>query len=139
MAHDPTKVLLGASLSSFRTVDNRAGSIAAGLAVRLKSDKSISLLKSDGELLGVSFGGSLSNTPRTAIVRKGTEVPLLLTAEFVPVPGAQVFISDTTGMGIASGAGATGVNAIYKSANLTGVKEDGTTGSVALIDMPGGL
>lgn len=137
--HNPLKVLLGNVPSSVKEIDNRKGSIEAGLIVRLKSDDSISILSADGLPLGISVGKDLSNSGRTAIARKGLSVPVLLTAEFTPTIGAQVHISNTTGMAIASGAGATGMNAKYVSGILTGVKEDGTEANVALIDFEGGL
>lgn len=139
MAHDANKVVLGASRSSFKIVDNKKGTIEAGLAVRLKTDGTISIAKADGELQGISFGKHLSNIGQTNICRAGLQVPILLTAAFTPAIGTQVNISDTTGMAAASGAGATGVNATYASGVLTGVKEDGTTANVALIDFQGGL
>lgn len=143
MSHNASKIMMGSTRSSFKNVDNRLGSIAAGLAVRLKSDDTISLAKADGNLLGISLGRDLTDTTtvRTAVVRKGTQVPIQLTAAFTPTIGAQVNISDTTGKAIAAGAGATGVNAIYVSGALTQIAEDGTetASTVALIDMPGGL
>jgi hypothetical protein len=137
--HDPTKVLLGTTQSNIREVDNRKGTIAAGLAVRLKSDETVSFLAADGSLLGISLGKSLSDTGRTAICRKGLRVPVVLGGGLTPVIGAQVHLSDTTGAAVAAGAGATGVNATYSSGVLTGLAEDGTTVSCAFIDMPGGL
>lgn len=141
MGHDATKIPMGATQSSFKHVDNRLGSIEAGLIVRLKSDDTISIAAADGLPLGVSLGKSLSDTDRTAIVTAGSRVPILLTASFSPVKGAQVHISDTTGKAIASGAGATGMNAVYSSTKLIAVKEDGTevADGVAYIEMPGGL
>lgn len=141
MAHDATKVQMGTTRANFRDVDNRKGTIAAGTVVRLKSDDTISVAAADGSVLGVSLGKDLSNNGRTAIVRSGTQVPLRLTAAFTPTVGAQVNVSDTTGLGIAAGAGATGMNAVYVSGALTLVEEDGTevAARVALIDMPGGL
>lgn len=137
--HDATKVLLGATQSSLKHVDNYAGAIDAGKIVRLKSDGTISIALADGNALGISLGKSLSDTSRTAVCRAGLRVPVLLTAAFTPVVGAQVNISDTTGIAIAAGAGATAMNAIYVSGVLTGVLEDGTTANVALIDFQGGL
>lgn len=141
MAHDATKVVMGSTRSSFKNVDNKAGTIAAGIAVRLKSDDTISIAAADGSLLGISLGRSLSDTARTSIVRKGDQVPIQLTAAFSPVIGTQVNISDTTGLAIASGGGATGVNAVYVSTALTMIDEDGveTASKAALIDFPGGL
>jgi hypothetical protein len=130
---------MGATRSSAREIDNRKGSIEAGLIVRLKSDDTIVVTAADGAPLGVSMGKDLSDIGRTAIARKGLGIPVILTAEFTPTIGAQVHFSDTTGKAIASGGGATGMNATYASGVLTGVKEDGTTDNVALIDFPGGL
>lgn len=139
MGQDATKVLMGATGSTFKNVDSLKGLILAGKIVRLKSDGTLSLLKADGNALGISLGNDLDAATYTAIIRKGAKVPLLLTSAFTPVIGAQVFIDDVTGIGKASGSGVTGVNATYLSGVLTGVQEDGTTANVALIDMPGGL
>lgn len=139
MSHDASKVLLGTTLSSFKVIDNKKGSIAAGTIVRLKSDDTISIASADGLPLGISAGKDLSDIGRTNIVREGTKVPVLLTAAFTPTVGAQVHISNTTGLAIASGGGATGMNAVYSSGKITGIAEDGTSKDVALIDFPGGL
>jgi hypothetical protein len=138
MSHSATKVLMGTTRSSFKNVDNHAGSIAAGLAVRLKSDDTISVAEADGNLLGISIGKDLSDTNRTAICRKGTEVPIQLTAAFTPTIGAQVKIDATTGKASTDG---TAVNAVYVSGAMTMIAEDGTetASACALIDMPGGL
>lgn len=142
MGHDASKFLMGSVQSSLKNVENYAGSIEAGLIVRQKSDGTISVASADGLPLGISVGRSLSNTARTAVARKGVGVPVLLTNGFTPVVGAQVHISNTTGKAIASGAGATGMNAVYASEKLTAVKEDGSedsTDGCALIDFVGGL
>lgn len=139
MGHDSSKVLLGMGRSSFRHVDNKIGAIPAGKVVRLKSDDTLSLAKADGEILGVSFGKDLSNAGRTNICRSGLLVPLILTAAFTPTKGAPVTVSDTTGLGIAAGAGATATRGVYASGLLTGIQEDGTEVPVALVDMQGGL
>jgi hypothetical protein len=137
--HDATKILLGSSKSNVREVDNKLGTVAAGLCVHLADDGSISYEASAGSKIGVSMGKDLSDIGRTAIARKGLKVPVLLTAEFVPDIGAQVHIADATGMAAASGGGATGVNAVYASGVLTGITEAGAEVEVALIDFPGGL
>lgn len=144
MGQDASKIQMGTTKSSDRTVDNRKGDVAtfpAGTVVRLKSDETLSKAAADGSVLGVSLGKDLSNAGRVAICRRGLDVPIRLTASFVPAIGAQVFVSDTTGLAIASGAGATGMNATYKTAALTLVEEDGTevAARAAYIDMPGGL
>lgn len=137
--HNPNVVLLGNVPSSVKEIDNRKGTIAAGTAVRLKSDDTISVAKADGSLLGISCGQDLALAGRTAIVRKGLSVPILLTAAFTPVIGAQVHISDSTGLAAASGAGATAVNAKYVTSTKTGKTEAGVDANVALIDFEGGL
>lgn len=140
MGHDATKVQLGTTRSSEKSVDNHAGDIAAGMIVRQKSDGTISSLAADGMPLGISLGKSLSGTSRTAVCRAGLGVPVLLTGGFTPTIGAAVAISDTTGIAKAyTGTGDAYVNAVYASGVLTGVKEDNTTANVALIDFPGGL
>lgn len=147
--HDPNKQLMGATGSSVKEVSNYKGSIEAGLAVRLKSDNTISVAAADGELLGISLGKDLSDIGRTAVCRKGLRVPVKLGSGFNPTIGAQVHISDTTGEAVTSGAGATGVNAVYATGRLGGSGQTGgvaegasvPTGTigVALIDFPGGL
>lgn len=138
MSHDATKVLMGNVASSFKVVDNHVGAIAAGLAVRLKSDDTISVAEADGSLLGISLGKGLSDVSRTAIVREGSGVPILLTNSFTPTVGAQVKIDATTGKASTDG---TGVNAVYASSVKTAILEDGTevSNGCALIDFPGGL
>ncbi len=140
--HNANTVLMGSTQSSVKEVTNKKGAIAAGIAVHLKSDDTITVASADGQLLGISLGGDLSGGDKTAIVRKGLRVPLKLTAAFSPVIGAVVVLSNTTGLGIAAGGGATACNAVYATGKLSvgGIAEDGTTGvDVALIDFPGGL
>jgi hypothetical protein len=141
MGHNPNTVLMGSVQSSHKEVTNKVGAIAAGVVVRLKNDDTIVTTSADGSLLGVSLGKDLSDTNKTAICRKGLRVPLRLTGSFSPTIGAAVSISDTTGLGIAAGGGATVVNAVYATGKLSGggVAEDGTSVDVALIDFPGGL
>lgn len=137
--HNASKVVLGANQSTFKIVDNKPGEVEAGLICRAKSDGTVSKLAADGAPLGISFGKNLGGAKHTHICRAGLAVPVQLTADFTPVVGEQVHISDTTGKAIAAGAGATGMNATYASAVKTGIKEDGTETPVALIDFVGGL
>lgn len=139
--HNSSKIQMGSTGSQHKEVINQFGSIAAGLAVRQASNGTLSL--SSGSLIGVSVGKDLSNTNRTAIVRKGLAVPIKLASGFTnPTVGAQVAISDTTGEAVAyTGSGNSYVNAVYASGAKTRVDEDGTetaTGA-AYIDMQGGL
>lgn len=141
MSHDATVVLMGQVQSSFKEVDNWAADPAtflAGLCGHLKSDGTVSLASADGSKIGISLGNSLSDTKRTSFVRKGKNVPILLTNGFTPTVGAQVQISTTTGKAVSSG---TAVNAFYASSTKTALQEDGTEAAdgCALIDFPGGL
>jgi len=141
--HDASKIQMGAVGSNHREVTNKKGSIAAGIAVRQKSDGTISTALADGSLLGISLGKDLSNTDRTAICRDGLNVPVKLASGFTnPAIGAQVAIDDTTGEAVAyTGSGNSYVNATYASGAKTRIDEDGTetaTGA-AYIDMQGGL
>lgn len=139
MSHDATKVVLGSTRSSFRTISNRLGSIPAGKIVRLKSDDTISIASADGSAIGISAGRSLSDIARTAVISRGKAVPILLTEAFTPTIGAQVAIHNTTGIAAAKDGSSTYVNAVYVSGKLTGIDEDGSEVDVALIDFPGGL
>ena len=55
------------------------------------------------------------------------------------VKGAKVSVSETTGLAIEDGSGATATDAVYVSGVLQGVAEDGSLVPVALVDMVGGL
>jgi hypothetical protein len=141
MAHDTNVVLLGATATNDKVVEPHAGAIPAGKVCRLKSDDTITTAKSDGNILGVSLGRSLSDTSVTAVCKKGTRVPLLLTSNFSPAIGGAVCIDDVTGLGKATGGGVTTTNGVYVTAKLDSIDEDGAAGTdnVALIDMAGGL
>lgn len=139
--HDATVVLMGQTSSSFKEVDNWAADPAtfiAGLCGHLKSDGTVSLAVADGSKIGISLGASLSGHKRTSFVRKGKNVPILVTSGFTPTVGAQVQISTTTGKAVTSG---TAVNAFYATSTKTALQEDGTNDATgcALIDFPGGL
>lgn len=77
--HDSSKVLLGSSRSSDKNItdhDADPASFLAGVAVRLKSDSTVSLVKADGGWLGVSMGRSLSDTKKLSVLRQGEQVPV---------------------------------------------------------------
>lgn len=143
--HDPNKVLMGTTGSNHKVVENYVGAIAAGIAVRLKSDDgTLSTTKAHGEWLGVSLGKDLSDTDRTAICRSGLMVPIQLKASFNPVPGAVVEIDDATGLATGDGS-KTASAAVYATGRVggsgvnAGIAESGSTVGVAYIDMEGGL
>ena len=78
--HDASKVLLGSTGSSDRTVTCEAAdpaSFPAGLAVRRTSTEG-SLSLSAGRLIGISAGKSLSDHKKTSVIRAGNKVPLQL-------------------------------------------------------------
>ncbi len=67
-------------MSGYNAADFAAdpASFPAGLAVRLKSDETVSLSSSDGSWLGVSLGRSLSSTKKLSVVTDGRLVPVLI-------------------------------------------------------------
>lgn len=152
MGHSTSKVQMGSTRSNIREVVSHKGDIAAGIAVRRKSDGTLSTTSSDGALYGVSLGKDLSNAGYSAICVKGLGVPLQLTAGLDPSIGAVVSISNSTGKGASSSATACaatyaapyeGAGSVTARVGGTGVdagqQEDGTTVGVAYIDFPGGL
>ena len=141
MSHSATTVYMGSHGSNIIQSDNLAASAStfkAGVCGHLKSDGTVSLALSDGSKIGISLGRSLSDHARVTFARRGTKVPILLANGFTPTVGAQVQISTTTGLAVASG---TAVNAFYRTSTLTAYDEDGVaiTDGAALIDFPGGL
>lgn len=79
MSHDATKCLMGVPMRSgfeANEFDADPASFPAGTAVRLKSDGTISVTKSDGSWLGISAGRSLSNTKKLSVIRAGEKVPM---------------------------------------------------------------
>lgn len=82
MTQNATKVLMGNVGTSSKNVSEKIASPAtflAGLALRLKSDDTVSVTKADGEWLGVSLGKGLSDSLKTiGIARDGLKVPVLL-------------------------------------------------------------
>lgn len=75
-------------------------SFPAGVAVREKSDGTLSLASTDGQLVGVSLGRSLSDTKRTSVCRTGNRVPLTMEDSGVK---ASVVKGDLTFTAVAKG------------------------------------
>lgn len=143
MTHNTSKVLMGCPRSSDRTVVSHIGEIAAGIAVRRKSDGTLSTTSTDGDFYGVSLGKDLSKAGYSAICVAGLGIPLQLTDGLDPSVGGVVSISNSTGKGASSSATATA--ATYATGRIGGtgvaggILEDGTTVGACYIDMPGGL
>lgn len=79
--HDPTKALMGNTLSSAKEItthDSDPATFVAGLGVSFASTGLLSLLKSDGPRIGISLGRSLSDSKKTSVCRDGEKVPLKL-------------------------------------------------------------
>src|SRR5215213_4622452 len=79
--HSASKCLMGSpafSGSEANEFDADPASFPAGVACRLKSDGTVSLLSADGGFLGISLGRSLSSTKRLSVLRSGLKVPVLL-------------------------------------------------------------
>lgn len=131
MAHDPTKVVMGGVLTNHRIVEPVPGApvVEAGLA-----------MKTGDSYDGISLGKHQSGINVTSKCKAGERVPLIIDDGFTPTKGAQVSVSNTTNKGIAAGAGATAVNAIYHDGVvLVGIGEDGNNKRVTLINFVGGL
>lgn len=92
--HDPNVVVLGTGQSSAKEVVNfnaDPATFLAGLAVRMKSDGTLSTAKADGGFFGISMGRSLSNIKRTSVCRDGLRLPILL--ESAPARGVVTITS----------------------------------------------
>ena len=140
MSHDASKQVMGGTNSSFKIADNKKGNIKAGLAVRLKSDDTLTLTKAEGSLLGISLGKDMGGAGHTVICKAGVSVPVLVASGVTPVLGGQVGISDSTGEAGPVATGYTAVNAYFTKIGLTAIEEDGTmTADCALVDIVGGL
>lgn len=141
MSHSATTVYMGTHGSNALESDNFAGSAStfkAGVVVCLDDDGDLDLAVANGSRIGVSLGRSLSDTSRISVARKGLKIPILLANGFTPTVGAQVQVSATTGLAVASG---DAVNAFYRTSTLTAYDEDGVAiaDGAALIDFIGGL
>lgn len=151
MSHDKTKVLLGGTRSSYKSVTTirTLATIAAGLCVFSKSDGTYNGA-GDGTPHSISLGRDLSDIKATSVCHVGLSVPLQLEAGFTPAIGAQVHILKATGKGAAEdtvGSTTVAINATYEPAyegasvaKLQGLPEDGSAAvDVALIDLKGGV
>jgi len=82
MSHDPTKLLLGSTNSTVKEVtceDADPASFPAGTAVRRASNGGLQIADdSTASLIGVSLGQSLSDTKKTAVIRTGNFVNILV-------------------------------------------------------------
>lgn len=148
--HNASQVLMGTTGSSARegvvSYPSDPATFKAGLFLRLKNDGTLSVTKADGKALGISLGKSLSDISRTAVVKAGSAIPVLLTDDSASyayvVKGAFAYSDDVTGKAnvVDDGSVTTTItNAIYVSGALDGIAEDGTTVKVALVDIVGGV
>jgi hypothetical protein len=82
MGHDATKVVLGSTRSSSKQgsedFSSDPATYLAGLAVRRNSSNALSVVKSDGNWVGISLGKSLSDTAKTTVLKAGEQVPILV-------------------------------------------------------------
>ena len=147
MGHDDSKVVMAAALSNHKDITNfdvDPAGFPAGVFVSLASTGLPSLLKSAGMRYGVSRGKSLCDTKQTAIQQAGLRVPVMVTGDLEDatwvIPGEKVYINDTTGLADDPEAeGVTISDALYVSGPKTGIQEDATEVTAALVDMQGGL
>lgn len=84
MAHDASKVVLGSTQSSDKAgvsvYASDPATYLAGIAVRVANTGLLSVTKAAGGWAGVSLGKSLSDITKTAVLRGGLRVPILLEA-----------------------------------------------------------
>lgn len=145
MSHDPSKVLMGATTKSNRTVVSvKSATIhPAGTIVFQKNDGTYTKDAADGAAFGVSLGRDLSNYGHMAVCKAGLGVPVLLDAGATPAKGVPVYAKKQAGTATeaADGANNTLLNATFQSGKLNAIYEDGTEGAnkVAVIDFIGGL
>lgn len=144
--HSTAKAVMGAAGYSGAVIESEKGEIEAGLLAHKKSDGTVTILKADGAAIGISMGKDLSNAGYSPICKRGSKVPVQLTAGFDPTIGAQVAISDTTGKAKAyTGTGDTYINATYVTSRVGGtgvdggIDESGTLDGCAYISFPGGV
>lgn len=86
--HDATKAVLGTVRSSKKVVDkysNDPANFPAGVVVCLDDAGDLSLDIADGSRIGVSLGKSLSDTEKTAVCKKGLEVPVKVKNHYLRV------------------------------------------------------
>lgn len=144
MGHNTNKLLLGATKSSHKKVKSFVGTAAAGTCVRLKSDGTASITKSDGADLGISLGADLSDAGQISVVLESNDCPILIADSFDPAIGARVAVVDASGVARAyTGSGDSYINAHYVSGRVGGtgvaggVNEAGALVGVARISFIG--
>lgn len=85
MSHDASKVLLGQTESSDKAGSevfaSNPATYLAGLAVRRASTGLLSVTKAAGSWVGISLGKSLSDVAKTAVLRAGSRVPVLVSRQ----------------------------------------------------------
>lgn len=127
MSHDASKQLLGATNSSAKDAisafDSDPATYEAGLAVRVNSSNVLSVTKAHGEWAGISLGKSLSDHKKTAVIRAGNAVPILLTDLAAAATGT-VTIDDYSKAHTGGG----------DTVEVAGVEFVGQTGAVTLGD-----
>jgi hypothetical protein len=82
MGHDPSKVLMGSTVSSDRpgstTYSSDPALFSAGVACRVGTDGLLTKTKGTNSFAGISLGKSLSDSKKTTVLRLGSGVPLAL-------------------------------------------------------------
>lgn len=142
--HDPTKVMLGASLcpAHEEAVESVPGNIAAGLVVRQNTSTGAYQVTNvtGGPILGVSRGRSLGGAGTFSLVRRASSAVIQIGAH-EPVVGTQVHVDNTTGVAAASGGSATATAAVYKKILIGGGVNEATgeAVNVAIIDLTSGF
>lgn len=134
---DASKILLGSTGSSDRLSTKENGDpavFAAGLAVRRDTDGNLSL--TDGELIGVSLGESLSDTAKTSVCRSGDDVPIRLKdeGEF-----ASIVKGDLTFTAVEKGVAGNSISITLEDDGTAGAETVEVTGTDIVVHMEGGV
>ncbi len=134
------KVIFGVTKGTAKEVESYPGAITAGLVAALSADGTVLADSSTAKIIGVSLGGSLSDTPQTAVILRGTGVPVRVGEGFTPTVLTTVYFNTESGEAVAQDLeGTVTTQAYYSSSILDGIAEDGSIVAAALIDFPGGL
>lgn len=100
MLHNAEIIKLGSHGSTDLTAECEVGSVGAALVCHRKSDGSMSLLATDGEMVGVSLGESLSDEAgKIAVAKSGQLVPVQVTAEGKKI-GNLTFVPKVLGVSV---------------------------------------
>lgn len=137
--HDASKVLLGSTGSSEKDVSMEPGDPAvckAGFVVKRGSDGAVAKGGAAGSLLGVSLGGTLSDTEKVAVCRNGLKVPVRLKDDNV---FASLEVEDLTFTAKARGVAGNDVTIALVDGGTAGAETVEVDGNDVIVNMDDGV